>query len=147
MRRCAACGGPGDDGLFCRWCGQAVAVEGPRLLEALAIEIAGDVASPVIPYGARLPTSWSDVFSTAEDHQATFQLRLVVGNSVRASECRTLANLVHPLEAPGPRAGPRLQVTVHVSATGSLSIEAVEQGGQRPLSVRGLQVAVSGAGA
>ena len=128
---CDACGANLHEGLFCTWCGQAHLTEGIRLVERLGVELAGDEICPILPYGARLPASWSDSFSTAQDDQTSFVLHLVVGNAKRASLCRTLMNLVHPLQNPGPRGQPRIQVTVHVLLDGSLSIEAHEQGGSK----------------
>lgn len=141
--RCNSCGGPLGDGLFCSWCGQARAVEGARLLEALSIETVGDVASAMVPYGARVPTTYSDVFSTAEDGQRTFQVKLVVGNSPKASECRQLINLVLPLERPGPRGGPRIQLTITIEADGALSVVAHEQGAANPHRHDGFRVPTS----
>jgi molecular chaperone DnaK (HSP70) len=131
------------DGLFCQWCGHAATFTSPRLLEALAIETAGDEASAIVPYGSRLPMSWSDVFSTAEDGQATFQVRIVVGNSTRASECRPIVMLVLPLAKPGPRGKPRITLTLHVSAEGDLQVEALEHGTSEPIRRAGFKVAVA----
>jgi molecular chaperone DnaK len=101
---------------------------GARLVEALSIEVADGAATPLIPYGARLPTTFSDTFSTAADNQPTFQVHLLVGNSTRASENRTLIRLVLPLERPGPRGVPRIQITITIDETGKLALEAHEQG-------------------
>jgi hypothetical protein len=63
MSSCMNCGAPSTNGgLFCAFCGRTIdlAANSPRLLEAISIETMGDEASPVIPYGAHLPTSYSD---------------------------------------------------------------------------------------
>jgi Hsp70 protein len=129
---CTHCGAPraAGAGLFCTFCGKAVDLDagGPRLLEAISIEIIGDVASPVIPYGARLPTSYSDVFSTAIDDQSTIQIHLLLGNAPRASGNRTLANLVLAIVARERRGVPRVQLTVSVDATGGLRMRMEEIG-------------------
>ncbi|HZI08831.1 MAG TPA: Hsp70 family protein [Myxococcus sp.] len=117
------------EGLFCSHCGTARHFEGgARLVEALSIEVADGVAHPLIPYGARLPTTYSGSFSTAADSQPTFQVHLLVGNSPRASENRTLLRLVLPLERPGPRTGPVTQLTMTIDATGALPLEAHARG-------------------
>ncbi len=140
---CEHCGATLEDGLYCRYCGRARHVEGPRLLEALSIETDGDEASPIIPYGARLPVSYADVFSTAEDGQRAFELHLVMGNAKRASACRTLARIAHPLEHPGPRGGPRIDVTVTIEPSGALTVEARERGAAGVYRREGLRIATT----
>jgi|HubBroStandDraft_4_1064222.scaffolds.fasta_scaffold143482_1 molecular chaperone DnaK (HSP70) len=132
MSSCTSCSAPrtADGGLFCAFCGKSADLPSgtPRLLEAISIETMGDEASPVIRYGAYLPSSYSDVFSTGADAQETIQIHLLLGNARRASENRTLANLVLPIVARGPRGGPRVQLTVTVDRTGRLTLRMEEPG-------------------
>jgi molecular chaperone DnaK len=132
MSTCTHCGAPRADeaALFCAYCGRSVVgeVSGPRLLEAMSIETRGDEATPIIAYGARVPTSYSDVFSTAVDRQETIQIHLLLGNGRKASASRTLVNLVLPIVARAPRGVPRVQLTVAVDATGRLSLRMEEIG-------------------
>ncbi len=51
-----------------------------------------------------------------------------MGNSTRASENRTLVRLVLPLERPGPRGVPRIQLTTTIDTTRTLTLEAHEKG-------------------
>lgn len=112
-------------------------------MEALSIETRDDVATPLLPYGTRLPTTFSDIFSTAEDGQQSFQLNLLVGNSAKASENRTLVRIVHPLRRPGPRGLPRIQVTVVVEENGDLVVRALEDGTKNSLVSSVFRIAVA----
>jgi molecular chaperone DnaK len=146
MSTCTHCGAPRADeaALFCAYCGRSVAgeVRGPRLLEAISIETIGDEATPIIAYGARVPTSYTDIFSTAVDRQETIQVHLLLGNARKASECRTLANLVLPIEARASRGVPRVQLTVTVDATGCLTLRMEEIGTANAFERRDLLVPV-----
>lgn len=130
MPACEHCGAAFDrvDGLFCRYCGRAFELAVPRLAEAVGIETADDVAAPILPYGAALPTSFSEVFSTAHDDQPTVMVRLVVGNSPRASACRPLMTVTLPLRRRGPRGQPRVRLIVTVEADGRGRVTAEEEG-------------------
>ncbi|MBZ5709942.1 Hsp70 family protein [Nannocystis pusilla] len=130
MPACAHCGAAFEphDGLFCRWCGRAGELAVPRLAEAVTIETAGDIATAIVPYGAALPTSFSEVFTTAEDDQPTVMVRLVVGNSPRASACRPLMTVTLALRRPGPRGVPRVRLTLTIEADGRGRVLAEEEG-------------------
>lgn len=147
MSHCNHCGAPRADqaALFCAYCGKSVIADspGPRLLEAISIETAGDEATPIIPYGTRVPTSFSDIFSTAIERQETVQVHLLLGNSKRASASRTLANMVLPVLARAPRGVPRVQLTVTVDAEGRLSLRMEETGTTNIFERRDLLVPVS----
>jgi molecular chaperone DnaK (HSP70) len=147
MSSCTHCGAPRADeaALFCAYCGKGVAAKGPRLLEAISIETAGDEATPVIAYGALVPTSFSNVFSTATDRQETIQIHLLLGNAARASQSRTLANLVLPIRSRAPRGVPRVQLTVTVDARGALRLKMEEIGTDNVYERSDLLVPVSGA--
>jgi molecular chaperone DnaK (HSP70) len=147
MQRCNACGAPRDAhaGLFCSYCGKHQNVGSPRLLEALVIEVRDGKTSPIIPYGARLPTSYSDTFSTASDNQPTVEIHLMVGNSDNAGENRSLLRIAHPIIARAPTGVPKLQLTVSLTAEGHLSVRMVELGTDNIFEHRGLLIAVSSA--
>ncbi len=113
-----------------------------ELDETLAIEKGNDVASPVLRAGTLLPTSYSETFSTVDDGQRAVQLRLLVGASKKASECRTLLNLNVPLEHLGPRGKPKVKLVLSVGEDGSLAVHAHEQGARRPVETTPLRVAV-----
>ena len=145
MSSCKRCGADAtpDGGLFCRFCGANLEAAGPRLLEAIGIETAGDEASPVLPYGVLVPNSYSDTFSTAQDGQATVRVRLVAGNAKRASACRTLVDHTFPIQQRGPRGGPRVQLTITVARDGALRIVFEEPGTDNRFVRDGLLVPVS----
>ena len=150
MSLCDHCGAPRTDqaALFCAFCGKSVVESsaGPRLLEAISVETAGDEATPFIPYGALVPTSSSDVFSTAIERQETVQVHLLLGNSKRASQSRTLANLVLPILARAPRGVPRVQLTVTIDARGRLTLRMEETGTDNVFERQDLLVPVSSGG-
>lgn len=130
MKTCSHCGAPLElgDAIFCPYCGLQRHLDGPRLAEAISIETVGDVATPILPYGSRLPASFSDVFSTCQDHQETVQIHLVVGNSPKASGNRSLLNLTLPLVQRRAQAGvPRVEFTLRVDAEGHLGVEVLEK--------------------
>ena len=112
------------------------------LAETVSIETAGDVASPLFTKGPRLPASRAETFSTATDGQPTFSVKLMVGEAAQASANRPFINVAVPLEHPGLRAGPQIDLTVKVQADGRVSIVAVEQGGRGRFERNDLLVAV-----
>ena len=147
VSNCNHCGAPRADeaAIFCAYCGQNVVADspGPRLLEAISIETAADEATPIISYGARVPTSFSNIFSTATDRQETVQVHLLLGNSKRASANRTLSNVVLPILARAPRGVPRVQLTVTVDVEGRLTLRMEETGTDNIFERRDLMVPVS----
>ncbi|MFN7132518.1 MAG: hypothetical protein ACK4N5_10585 [Myxococcales bacterium] len=144
MSSCPRCAAPRESKvtLFCGYCGARFDAPGVRLLEAVAIETAGDVAFPIFPYGTLLPASWSDGFGAAEDGQRSVQVRLVVGNSARASECRTLLNVVVPLSRPLARAEAAGDLELRVDASGRVALRFLEAGSSRALLEREAMVPV-----
>jgi molecular chaperone DnaK (HSP70) len=145
MQPCRFCGAQRDPhaGLFCSYCGKHENVGSPRLLEALGIEVRDDKTAHLIPYGARLPTSVSDTFSTATDDQPTVQIHLMVGNSERAPENRSLLRITHPIHARAPTGIPKLQLTLTITAEGRLGVRMEELGTSNVFEREGLLVAVS----
>ena len=142
MESCTNCGGNLTDGFFCPYCGRSKSFNGPRLAESISIETINDVATPLLPYGSKLPASFSDVFSTSQDQQASVQVRIVVGNSALASQNRSMANIVFPIERRGPMGGPRVHFLLQVNVDGELTIEISEEGTQNQTTQTGLMVAI-----
>jgi hypothetical protein len=147
MSACRRCGAdyPQGDGLFCRFCGAAQDITSPRLLEAIAIDTVGDVASPVLPYGVLVPNSYSDVFSTAEDDQPTVRVHLVAGNAPRASACRNLMDMTIAIRNRGPMNVPRVRLTITVERDGRLRVVFEEEGTDNRVAREDLVVPVSDA--
>jgi hypothetical protein len=113
-----------------------------EIAETLAIEKANDAAVPVLRAGTLLPAAYAESFRTVDDGQRAIQLRLLLGGSKRASECRTLLRLTVPLVHPGPPGKPNVKLVLDVGEDGTLAILADEKGVSRPVGPADLRIPV-----
>ena len=94
----------------------------------LGIETLGNVATPLIPRNTTIPTSKSQVFSTAADNQPSVDIHVLQGERPMASDNRTLGRFVLDGIVPAPRGVPQIEVTFDIDANGILNVKACDKG-------------------
>jgi len=94
----------------------------------LGIETLGGVATPLIPRNTTIPTSKSQIFSTAADNQPSVEIHVLQGERPMAADNRTLGRFVLDGILPAPRGVPQIEVTFDIDANGILSVKAHDKG-------------------
>lgn len=94
----------------------------------LSIETLGGVATALISRNTTIPTSKSQVFSTAADSQTSVEIHVVQGERALAADNRTLGRFILDGILPAPRGMPQIEVTFDIDANGILSVRAKDMG-------------------
>ena len=94
----------------------------------LGIETLGGVATPLIPRNTTIPTSKSQIFSTAADSQPSVEIHVLQGERPMAADNRTLGRFMLDGILPAPRGLPQIEVTFDLDANGILSVKAHDKG-------------------
>jgi len=94
----------------------------------LGIETLGRVATPLIPRNTTIPTSKSQIFSTASDSQPSVEIHVLQGERPMASDNRTLGRFMLDGILPAPRGVPQIEVTFDIDANGILNVSARDKG-------------------
>jgi molecular chaperone DnaK len=94
----------------------------------LGIETLGGVATPLIPRNTTIPTSKSQVFSTAADNQPSVEIHVLQGERPMATDNRTLGRFILDGILPAPRGIPQIEVTFDIDANGILNVKAHDKG-------------------
>lgn len=102
----------------------------------LGIETMGGVATPLIEKNSKVPTSQSQVFSTAADNQPSVEIHVVQGERPGAVDNKTLGRFVLDGIPPSPRGIPQIEVKFDIDANGILSVEAKDKATGRSQSIR-----------
>lgn len=102
----------------------------------LSIETLGGVATPMIPKNTTIPTSKSQIFSTAADNQTSVEIHILQGERPMAAHNKTLARFILDGIPPAPRGVPQIEVTFDIDANGILSVKAVDKATGKSQSVR-----------
>ena len=94
----------------------------------LGIETLGGVMTPLIARNTTIPTSKSQVFSTATDSQPSVEIHVLQGERQMANDNRTLGRFMLDGILPAPRGMPQVEVTFDIDANGILSVKALDKG-------------------
>jgi len=94
----------------------------------LGIETMGGVATPLITRNTTIPTSKTQVFSTASDSQPSVEINVLQGERPMAGDNRQLGKFVLDGILPAPRGIPQIEVTFDVDANGILNVKARDKG-------------------
>jgi molecular chaperone DnaK len=94
----------------------------------LGIETLGSVATPLIERNTTIPTSKSQVFSTAADNQPSVEIHIVQGERSMAHDNKTLGRFILDGIMPAPRGIPQIEVTFDIDANGILNVKAKDKG-------------------
>jgi molecular chaperone DnaK len=94
----------------------------------LGIETLGGVSTHLIERNTTIPTSKSQVFSTAADNQPSVEIHVLQGERPMAQDNRTLGRFMLDGILPSPRGVPQVEVTFDIDANGILSVRAKDKG-------------------
>jgi molecular chaperone DnaK len=94
----------------------------------LGIETLGSVMTPLIERNTTIPTSKSQVFSTAADGQTSVEVHILQGERPMAADNRTLGRFHLDGIPPAPRGIPQVEVTFDIDANGILNVKAKDKG-------------------
>ena len=94
----------------------------------LGIETLGGVMTPLISRNTTIPTSKSQIFSTATDSQPSVEIHVLQGERQMANDNRTLGRFMLDGILPAPRGTPQVEVTFDIDANGILSVKALDKG-------------------
>lgn len=103
---------------------------------SLSLETLGGVATPMIPKNTTIPTSKTQIFSTAADNQTSVEVHVLQGERPMAADNRTLARFILDGIPPSPRGVPQVEVTFDIDANGILNVKALDKASNKSQSVR-----------
>lgn len=95
---------------------------------SLGIETLGGVFTKLIERNTTIPTSKSQVFSTAADNQTAVDIHILQGERGMASGNKTLGRFQLDGIAPAPRGIPQIEVTFDIDANGIVNVKAIDKG-------------------
>ncbi len=94
----------------------------------LGVETMGGIRTPIIDRNTTVPTSKSQVFSTAADNQPQVEIHILQGEREMAGDNKSLGRFVLDGIAPAPRGIPQIEVTFDIDANGILKVSAKDKG-------------------
>lgn len=95
---------------------------------SLGLETLGGVMTKIIPRNTTLPTSKSEVFSTAADGQTSVEINVLQGEREFVRDNKSLGSFRLDGIPPAPRGVPQIEVKFDIDANGILSVAAVDKG-------------------
>ncbi|XP_031267651.1 stromal 70 kDa heat shock-related protein, chloroplastic-like [Pistacia vera] len=95
---------------------------------SIGLETLGGVMTKVIPRNTTLPTSKSEIFSTAADGQTSVEINVLQGEREFVKDNKTLGRFRLDGIPPAPRGVPQIDVKFDIDANGILSVSAIDKG-------------------
>ncbi|MFC1600032.1 molecular chaperone DnaK [Patescibacteria group bacterium] len=93
----------------------------------LSIETLGAVATPMIERNTTIPTSKSQVYSTAADNQTSVEIHVMQGERPMASDNKSLGRFILDGIPPSPRGVPQIEVAFDIDANGIVNVKATDK--------------------
>ncbi len=103
---------------------------------SLGIETLGGVSTKLVERNTTIPTSKSQVFSTAADNQTSVEIHITQGERPMASDNKSLGRFILDGVPPAPRGMPQIEVTFDVDANGILNVKAQDKASGKEQSIR-----------
>jgi len=102
----------------------------------LGLETLGGVSTPLIPRNTTIPTSKSQVFSTASDNQTQVEINILQGERPMAQDNKSLGRFILDGIPPAPRGMPQVEVTFDIDASGLLHVKAQDKASGKEQSIK-----------
>lgn len=102
----------------------------------LGLETLGGVSTPLINRNTTIPTSKSQVFSTAADNQTQVEINVLQGERPMAADNKSLGRFVLDGIPPAPRGIPQVEVTFDIDASGILAVKAQDKASGKEQSIK-----------
>ena len=102
---------------------------------SLGLETLGGVMTTLIPRNTTIPTSKSEVFSTAADNQPAVDIHVLQGERSMAADNKTLGRFQLGNIPPAPRGVPQIEVTFDIDANGIVNVSAKDLGTGKEQSI------------
>ncbi|MBI4999842.1 molecular chaperone DnaK [Candidatus Gottesmanbacteria bacterium] len=102
----------------------------------LGIETLGQVATPLIPRNTTIPTSKTQIFSTAADNQTQVEINVLQGERPMAPDNKSLGRFILDGIPPAPRGVPQIEVTFDLDANGILNVTAKDKATGKEQSIK-----------
>jgi len=102
----------------------------------LGVETLGGVTTPLITRNTTVPTSKSEVFSTAADNQTSVEIHILQGERPLASDNKSLGRFILEGIPPAPRGIPQVEVKFDLDANGILTVTAKDKASGKEQSIK-----------
>ena len=102
----------------------------------LGLETLGSVSTPLITRNTTIPTSKSQVFSTAADNQTQVEINVLQGERPMAADNKSLGRFILDGIPPAPRGVPQVEVTFDIDANGILHVKAKDKASGKEQSIK-----------
>lgn len=102
----------------------------------LGLETLGGVSTPLINRNTTIPTSKSQVFSTAADNQTQVEINVLQGERSMANDNKSLGRFILSGIPPAPRGVPQVEVSFDIDASGILSVKAKDKASGKEQSIK-----------
>jgi len=93
----------------------------------LGVETLGGISTPLIPRNTTVPTSKSEIFSTAADSQTSVEINVLQGERPMAIDNKSLGKFILSGIPPAPRGVPQVEVIFDIDASGILNVTAKDK--------------------
>lgn len=103
---------------------------------SLGIETLGEVFTKIIERNTTIPTSRSQIFSTAVDGQTSVEIHVLQGERAMARDNKSLGKFLLAGIPPAPRGVPQIEVSFEIDVNGILKVGAQDKGTGREQSIR-----------
>ncbi len=102
----------------------------------LGVETLGGVLTPLITRNTTIPTSKSEVFSTAQDNQTQVEIHILQGERPMAKDNKSLGRFILEGIPPAPRGVPQVEVMFDIDANGILTVTAKDKATGKTQSIK-----------